>query len=358
MTKHAHQFGVDVASKTAAQQLQRDHVAAPSESYKPLPAPTGTPPYRLALGDVTKDPTNQLVFHVIGDHGGVKDPTPQQAVAGAMIADAAANGVSFLFSVGDVVYFNGDASEYLPQFYEPYDTYPHPIFAIPGNHDGDNSDNPAVPSLDSFVRNFCSKTPAVTQDAGDMHRTSMTQPNVYWTLNAALATIIGCYSNVPSGGVIATPQTEWITSELAAAPTDRPLILALHHPPYSIDAHHGGSAAMGALIDAACKEANVWPDLVLAGHVHDYQRFTRHDTPHPITYVVSGNGGYHNLHAFAGGISPGQEIASGVTYEGGIDHQWGFLRLAIAAGKITGAAYGLDRTGPATMVDQWEQAVA
>lgn len=44
---------------------------------------------------------------------------------------------SFLYHLGDVVYFYGEASNYYPQFYEPYAFYPVPIFAIPGNHDGD-----------------------------------------------------------------------------------------------------------------------------------------------------------------------------------------------------------------------------
>jgi|GEM_PF-4806061 len=38
--------------------------------------------------------------------------------------------------------------------------------------------------------------------------------------------------------------------------------------------------------------------MVIAGHVHDYQRLTKtmsHGTQIP--YLVTGAGGYHNLHA-------------------------------------------------------------
>ena len=43
----------------------------------------------------------------------------------------------FLYHLGDVVYNFGQASEYYKQFFTPYKNYPAPVFAIPGNHDGD-----------------------------------------------------------------------------------------------------------------------------------------------------------------------------------------------------------------------------
>jgi len=82
------------------------------------------------------------------------------------------------------------------------------------------------------------------------------------------------YTNVPSGGVVESDQEAWVVGELKAAPADRALVLTPHHPPYSADAHHGGSAQMGALIDRATTTAGRWPDLILSGHVHNYQRFT------------------------------------------------------------------------------------
>ena len=87
------------------------------------------------------------------------DPHPQIDVAAALTFDLTAEPrPAFLYHLGDVVYFNGDESQYGPQLYEPYAHYPVPIFAIPGNHDGDNSDDLSVPSLSAFVLNFCSPT--------------------------------------------------------------------------------------------------------------------------------------------------------------------------------------------------------
>ena len=47
-------------------------------------------------------------------------------------------------------------------------------------------------------------------------------------------------------------------------------------------------------IDSACKEAGLWPDIVLSGHAHLYQRFTRKVDGREIPYIVAGSGG-HNV---------------------------------------------------------------
>ena len=175
----------------------------------------------------------RMVFHTAGDTGGIKNPQVQKIVADHMAADYQIADVTarpaFFYHLGDVVYFTGDGSEYFNQFYDPYDHYPSAILAIPGNHDGDIADD-SNPSLAAFARNFCAPLQEITKDAGEAHREAMTQPNVYWTLEAPFATIIGLYSNVPDGGKLDNAQIAWFESELASAPTDKALILAVHHP--------------------------------------------------------------------------------------------------------------------------------
>jgi len=106
-------------------------------------------------------------------------------------------------------------------------------------------------------------------------------------------------------------QIAFLTAALKRVKSDKftgGVIIAVHHPPYSIDAHHGSSPTIAAAIDKAAATAKRTPDMVLSGHVHDYQRFTRTTGAGPaITYVVSGNGGYHNLHKLA----PGARTLSG-----------------------------------------------
>ncbi len=71
----------------------------------------------------------------------------------------------------------------------------------------------------------------------------------------------------------------------------------MHHPPFSGGGGHPGSAVLLADLDLAFSQAGVVPDVVLAGHAHSYQRFTRSVTGADgksveVPYVVAGNGGH------------------------------------------------------------------
>src|SRR5262249_39159340 len=147
------------------------------------------------------------------------------------------------YHLGDVVYFNGISKDYPVQFYEPYQFYPAMIFAIPGNHDGDNyarkGDEPDTEaSLEGFFDNFCDSSPHYLSP----YRPTMTQPYVYWTLDAPFATIIGLYSNVDGSldptGVF--QQQAWFQQQLKNADPGKCLILTVHHPCFSLDEMHGG----------------------------------------------------------------------------------------------------------------------
>jgi acid phosphatase type 7 len=317
----ARRFGIPPA--TAREQVQKVQSPADSEVFRPLPAPTGAAPFRCTPAQLGITDATPLRFFVIGDTGGIMDPVPQNNVSNAMQAQAAP---TFVYHVGDVVYFNGDEADYPSQFYEPYAHLLTAIVGIPGNHDGDNSDNEAVASLTGFMTNLCATAPTLPAGSEEYNRDIETQPNCYWTLRSEAVTIIGCYSNVPSGGVIKPDQAAWLASELTDAPAGVPLIVAVHHPPYSADAFHGGSAAMGEVLDTAFQSSGREPDLVITGHVHDYQRFTRTmPSGRTIPYIVAGNGGYHNLHKLAAGAIAGEQLAAGVVFEFGDDANWGFL---------------------------------
>jgi acid phosphatase type 7 len=357
-TPHAaRRFGL--ADVPASERVQFEQTPLPHEAEVPLPPPKAQPPYRLALGTVTQDPAETLELIAFGDVGGIVDATPQRNVAASIASNPFTANASFVYVVGDVVYYNGDHSDYYPQFYEVYEKVNLPFFAIPGNHDGDNSDNTSVPSLDAFMTNFCAPNASHTADAQDAPRDAMTQPYCYWTLSAALATIVGLYTNVPSGGVVDATQEAWLVEELRAAPAGRALILTLHHPPYSADAYHGGSKQMGDLIDRATKAAGRWPDLILSGHVHDYQRFTR-NINNGVPYIVSGAGGYHNLHSMASGIGtlPWPVPGSDVTLEAYDDHDWGWLALSITKTSIAGNYVAVDTSGASRIADTFAVPIA
>jgi hypothetical protein len=330
---------------------------APPRDPEPLPAPTGQPPYRLDLesllpadeiGQIRE--SGHLTFHMVGDVGGVKRPEFQLAVAGAMAnqAHAAHDPARFLYILGDVVYYNGEASQYYPQFYEPYADYPAPILAVPGNHDGTPIDENS-PSLAAFVANFCTAEPQVSPDARDVRRLTMTQPYVYFTLITPFITIIGMYDNVVADGFLDDEQKQWLAGEMRAAPEDRPMILASHHPMLSLDMFHGPSEYMERVVDEAIQASGRIPTAVFAGHVHNYQRWW-HRLPdgESIPFVVSGGGGYWNLHHI---MAPDRSVpALPYTDERGNsllnfeDHAHSFSRLEARPDGITLWQYRVDNT--------------
>jgi hypothetical protein len=317
----------------------------------------------------------KLVFHSVGDTGGVKEPSHQFAVADAMSTDLGtetfANGrPAFFYHLGDVVYYFGQERYYYDQFYDPYRDYAGPIFAIPGNHDGVLfKSEPVAFSLAPFYENFCSKAPTNDPSAKGFARTTMTQPGVYFTLNAPFLKVIGLYSNTgESTGIISDATTgmaqlQFLQSQLAAAAAQRAqngaapfaLLLAVHHPPFTISSSHFPSPAMLAQIDAACTTANIWPDMVLSGHAHLYERYTRtmKTDGRQIPYVVAGNGGYLNLSNPRKGKN-GLNPQPGIPGNDGKGNQLtlnvynntthGFLRLTVDENSILCESLGVDET--------------
>ena len=300
----------------------------------------------------------KLVFHVIGDSGGIHGDDVQTAVAEAMEGQIkgtqGADKPAFLYHVGDVVYFNGQSELYGSQFYEPYQYYPAPILAIPGNHDGDTrvskGDPPDTePSLYGFTENFCAPQPHQISP----YRATMTQPYVYWTLDAPLVTMIGLYSNVEgtldSRGTF--EQQNWFEQQLAAAKSkDGFIVVAVHHPPYSLDKTHGGYLDIVAAIDQAMEHTGVIPHAVLSGHVHNMQRFTRKYNKRQIPYLIEGRGGYantdrltHKLQKDARGHFPTAPVQTESTQDPQLDlnldyydqDSAGFLRVTVTEETLT-----------------------
>ena len=285
----------------------------------------------------------------MGDTGSVVGPATQSLVADKMVSDfSEANSAdvpSFLFHLGDVVYYFGEATYYYDQFYEPYRDYPAPIVAIPGNHDGVVYSADPEPTLDAFLRNFCSSTPVVSPDAGGLSRTAMIQPGVYFTFDSPLVRILGLYSNVledpgvisgqsgsSSNTVLDGRQLTFLQTALARVKSDNftgAVIIAVHHPPFTGGSEHGGSPLMLNDIDSACKKAGVWPHAVLSGHAHNYQRFTRTVNNYQIPYVVAGCGGHSPLSKMRTTYRTPYTIDKTLTLENYDDTDYGYLRIIV-----------------------------
>jgi calcineurin-like phosphoesterase family protein len=319
----------------------------PDDTYKfrPAPAPNGEYPYRLNLTDIIADAgDDKMVFHMAGDTGHTfKAPTDLNiAMAGQFNNCATADEPQFLYHLGDIVYHHGEADRYERQFFKPFANYPGPIFAIPGNHDSDVNPESPFPyqTLDAFTRVFCDTVSRPVSFSGNSARKSMTQPNVYWTLKAPLANIIGLYSNIPKYGMITSEQREWFKAELIAADEERPdkaLLICLHHAPYSADVNHASSLPMINFLEEVFEETGIRPDLVVSGHVHNYQRFQK-TYPDGLTvpFIVAGGGGFEELNdlAILGDERYGfsHPLFEGVDLMAYYSQQHGFLKISIEKG--------------------------
>jgi hypothetical protein len=338
----------------------------------PVPTARNTQPMDLAdvlgAGAVQKiQNSGKIVLHILGDSGGVASPGPQFAVADAL-ADDQRNGVSFLYHLGDVVYFFGEDRYYFEQFYDPYREYNAPIFAIPGNHDGAMYANETSTPLQGFLENFCSAAPTDTPDNQGCVRTTMDQPGVYFTLNAPFIKFIGLYSNVSEGGTsgviastkvaaVGTKQLDFLKAALTqakaerAAGTYRALALATHHPPFTGSPFHVPSPDMLKMIDQVCEEVGIYPDIHLSGHSHLYERFTRTVNKRQTPYIVAGMGGYPNL----AGLKKGKPAPTPTVGQSGKDASgnplkletfnnktFGFLRVTVSASELDAVIIGVD----------------
>jgi predicted phosphodiesterase len=296
-----------------------------------------------------------ITFQLVGDTG--SPDTMTEIISDAMTSDYQvsnpAGSPAFLFHLGDVIYYDNSANGYLQQFYTPYKHYPGKIIAIPGNHDGEmvKYDEPGQVSvnqaytLQAFQDNFCQDSTGVPSGAGTIYREMVSQPAVYWYLNAPFVDIIGLYSNVADGpgfiandNVIGQSQKIWLQKTLATIAGTREnerkaLILAVHHPPFS-GGGHSPSVDMLKDIDECCHEANIMPDVVISGHSHNYQRFTRYVSVNGIDkhipyFVVgcSGHGVQHVAHA------DGSKVDDHV-FESSLEG-YGFLTVNVDKTKIT-----------------------
>ncbi len=355
------------------------------------------------IGIINKN--EKIVFHAIGDSGATSAGTKyghELSVADHVTNDCRASAVAdrpaFLFHLGDVVYDFGEPEYYYDQFYEPFRNYPAPIFAIPGNHDsflvpGTPTDKQA---LNTFIRNFCAPAPVITAEARSLHRTAMTQPGVYFALDAPYARIIGLFSNaLEDPGVISSEmingrktwpslpdyQLDFLTAQFEQIKTQNykgAVIIAVHHPPFSYapppaasaaasankpsgaGGDHGKNTDMLRQIDTICAAQRVYPHAFLSGHAHNYQRYTRtvhfQGKDYSVPFVVCGDGGY-NAKALVQGykgepaqppkdgadvsyldVKPAVQVGKLVLGHSDPSH-YGYLRITVDAQKLAISFY-------------------
>ncbi len=341
-----------------------------------------------------------ITFHMIGDSGASAQSkyASELKVADAVTTDfhtsTAANRPSFLYHLGDVVYNFGESLYYYDQFYEPFRNYPAPILAIPGNHDSFILPGTAAADdpLTIFSRNFCGTSIVVTKEAGSLHRTCMTQPGVYFALDAPFVRILGLFSNaLEDPGVISSETTkgkakwptvpdyqlDFLTAQLQQIKSSNysgAVILAVHHPPFTYGPQGGGSGGgkhygspiMLAQIDSICKQTGVYPHAIISGHAHNYQRFTRTLTfagkNYSVPFIICGDSG-HNVSALTSASfgkkvpEPGDNVdvsymdgskvvqSTGLTLNKHDQLNSGYLRVSVTSKQLTIIFNPVSKTG-------------
>jgi hypothetical protein len=320
--RFAHPFFTNIpiakrAKIAGAGKRMTDYVATKLEC---IPAVMRDPPVMTLDQIIGQQGVNEIIaaksisFHAVGDTGH-ENGQQEVLVAEAMALDYdpahPETSPAFFLHLGDVIYYNNTDQGYLSQFYVPYKNYPGKIIAIPGNHDGEMFKFDGTPTgqkvtLGAFQDNFCMPTPGVPPAAGTIYREMISQPGVYWVLNAPFVDIVGLYSNIADGpGFISSPrigmvQKAWLIKTLTGISNNRKkginnaLLITVHHPPFC-NGGHSGSVDMLADIDEACNLAGILPDVLLAAHAHNYQRYTRLVTKggnkKQIPFIVAGTGG-------------------------------------------------------------------
>jgi hypothetical protein len=173
----------------------------------------------------------------------------------------------------------------------------------------------------------------------------MIQPGVYFTLEAPFVRIFGLYSNVledpgvisgqkGQNNVLDNRQIAFLTAALKRVKSDKfpgAVIIAVHHPPFTGGAEHGGSPLMLADIDSACTAAGVWPHAVFSGHAHNYQRFTRTVNNLQIPFLVAGCGGHSPLSNMRATYRTPYKIDDTLTLENYDTMDYGYLRVIVNA---------------------------
>ncbi|MFG2005454.1 metallophosphoesterase family protein [Spirillospora sp. NPDC048911] len=252
-------------------------------------------------------PDAEFSFMVLGDTG-EGDRSQYAVVPGAM---RVGDGADFMIIASDVVYPTGEAAEYETKFFRPYQGFPGPIYAVPGNHDW-------YDGLRGFLRVFCDLDMAchpepwtgtlrllprfLWRESGPVDEATLAaararyrgapgqrsvQPGPYWAIDTPSLRIVGIDTGITGG--IDRAQGEWLR-EMSAGP--KPKLLITGKPLYVDDRHKPGRVEDGGTIDEIVQDPAHHYVAAIGGDIHNYQRYPI-ATPdgRTIQYVVAGGGG-------------------------------------------------------------------
>jgi acid phosphatase type 7 len=178
-----------------------------------------------------------------------------------------------VLTLGDHQYPSGSLADFQASYADTWGAYREITFPVPGNHDYQ------TPGARGYFGYFGKR-------AGEPDKGYYSYDLGAWhliALNSECHQIGGCGDS--------DPQARWLRQDLAAH--QRKCVLGYWHRPRFSSGPHGNDRDLDALWRILAEER---ADVVLAGHDHDYERFTPMNSdggadPKGVTQFVVGTGG-------------------------------------------------------------------
>jgi acid phosphatase type 7 len=224
-----------------------------------------------------------------------------------------------IFTAGDHAYYYGSADDFARCYQPTWGRHKSRTWASPGNHDY------ATPGAADYFTYFGDR-------AGPAQRG-------FYSYDLAGWKIFSLNSNIPAGE--SSDQYRWLEEQLAALP--RPSCTAAYwHHPVTSSGPHGDQSVMASIWRLLYRFGT---EIVVAGHDHDYERFTKlnaellPDSVRGIRQFIVGTGGAP-LYSFVS-IKPGSEVR--ITEHGVMrftlrtgSYDWEFLPIRSTSQSDTG----------------------
>src|SRR4051812_24237125 len=252
--------------------------------------------------------SSRVSFALVGDPG--EGDASQAAVARPLMT--LRDECDFMVICSDVNYPIGDVNEYAWKFYEPYEQWTKPIYALPGNHDW-------YDEAHGFMFHFCGTDPPATGVRRPplwrrprpvktvAHECRATrpggrggfQPAPYVLIDAGPLALVCIDTGIR--GDLDPDQGDWLLR--VSRDVRKPKVLLTGKPLIVDGGYHPGTIEGAAhTVDDIVREPAHGYVASIGGDIHNYQRYPATlDDGRRMEYVVSGGGGafMHATHRIA-----------------------------------------------------------
>lgn len=260
-------------------------------------------------------------FLIVGDWGYDATQAPQTAVAQAMQAYVASQGITTgaLLFLGDNFYGDLPGGVTSPRWQSQFEQmYPQsvfncPAYAVPGNHDYQDAPDSKVDAELAYAQAGTSRWTMPST----YYRFTFPEENPVITFLALDSNMPNCATNPPpSDPSFYTPDASQVTAEqdwlaqMLAEPLTTPFLAVMaHHPVYS-DGTWGDSATLINAWDPLLRQAGV--HLYISGHDHDLEHLEF--TGHPTSFCICGGGGAELRPLTTTSMGPFAQVVNGFSH--------------------------------------------